>query len=147
MTPFRLADLTGRAGLALAAALFQPAATLAQPVQDKRLRELGVIIRNDRAVSEFGRYPVFMRQLAKARRTCKLAYTWDWGASVQCDAESGVAEDRVLISMDFAPSRSPEFLEIGTIQPKGRNGGEIKNQAEIEVFMRDYLRLPPKPAR
>jgi hypothetical protein len=140
MTPFRLA------GFALAATMFFPAGASAQAVADRRLRELGVIIRNDRVVSEFGRYPVFMRQLAKARRTCKLAYTWDWGASVQCDAGNGVAEDRVLISMNFAPSRSPEFLEIGTIQPKGRDGGEIKNPAEIEVFMRDYLRLPPKPA-
>ncbi len=135
------------AGLVLAAAVLHPAASLAQPVQDKRLRELVVIIRNDRAISEFGRYPVFMRQLAKARRMCKLADTWDWGASVQCDAENGVAEDRVLISMNFAPSRSPEFMEIGTIQQKGRNGGEIKKPAEIEVLMRDYLRLQPKPAR
>jgi hypothetical protein len=135
------------AGVALVAAMLHPVAAPAQPVSDKRLRELVVITRNDRAVSEFGRYPIFMRQLARSGRKCKLSDSWEWGSSIQCDAENGVAEDRVLISMNFAPSRSPEFLEIGTIQPKGRDGGEIKNPAEIEVFMRDYLRLPPKPVR
>ncbi len=134
------------AGLAFAAATAHPVAAPAQPVSDKRLRELTVLIRDVWPEPTFGRYPVFMRQLAKASRKCKLADTWEWGASVLCDAANGIAEDRVLISMNFSPSRHPEALMISMIQPRGRNGGEIRTPAEVEVFMRDYLKLPPQSA-
>jgi hypothetical protein len=135
------------AGLVLAAAMFHPVSAPAQAVSDNRLRDLTVLIRDIRPEPEFGRYPVFMRRLAQASRKCKLADTWEWGASVLCDAANGIAEERVLISMGFSPSRHPEALMINMIQPRGRNGGEIRKPAEVEVFMREYLGLPPRSVK
>ncbi|HRE19604.1 MAG TPA: hypothetical protein PKW21_01030 [Rhabdaerophilum sp.] len=124
--------------------LMTAAPALADPVA-KRHRNLPVVVGDPPGVPEFGSLTRFLVALQKAGHTCNYA-SGERSASIACDpATPGplntperIRSSRVFISIDFVPTRAPDYAQIGGIRAAGVDAPELAKD-EIAGFVQRYL--------
>lgn len=93
---------------------------------------------SDSSLTSFGSLNSFMGRLRRAGRVCRIS-TYAYGANLDCGPAK--APD-MLVGLDFAPTRAPEFLQVGSVRANGINGGELP-RAQFVEFLRGYLKASP----
>lgn len=130
---------------ALLAAIALPAAApaIAQVSSERQFRSLEVVVETVAGIEKFGKIGDFMNRLKKAGRSCALDRTWAYGVNIKCVRTD---KDRdVYMALPFAPTRSPEMLDVSSIRARGVDGGELP-KSEFVDFLRSFLKPAEKPA-
>lgn len=97
---------------------------------------------SDSSLESFGSLSSFMGRLRRAGRVCRLS-SYAYGANLDCGPAK--APD-MLVGLNFAPTRAPEFLLVGSVRANGINGGELP-RAKVVEYLRDYLKASPAPRK
>ena len=100
------------AGAGVVAAVVCGLATPAAALDDRRLFALAVVVELQDAgkLASFGSLNLFMRRLRLAGHVCNTS-PYAYGVNISCGTNT--QSPLVLIHLDFAPTRGPDFLSVG----------------------------------